>query len=53
MREFAYEINHMKKGYYVVMNVTSNNEGIQEFDRLTRINQSIVRFMIIKTQGEE
>ncbi|MCI8540290.1 MAG: 30S ribosomal protein S6 [Erysipelotrichaceae bacterium] len=53
MREFAYEINHMKKGYYVVMNVTSNNEGIQEFDRLTRINQNIVRFMIIKTQGEE
>ena len=53
MREFAYEINHMKKGYYVVMNVTSNNEGIQEFDRLTRINQNSVRFMIIKTQGEE
>ena len=53
VKEFAYEINHMKKGYYVVMNVTSNNEGIQEFDRLTRINQNIVRFMIIKTQGEE
>lgn len=53
VREFAYEINHMNKGYYVVINVTSNNEGIQEFDRLTRINQNIVRYMIIKTQGEE
>lgn len=53
VKEFAYEINHMTKGYYVVINVTSNNEGIQEFDRLTRINQNVVRYLIIKTQGEE
>ena len=53
VKEFAYEINHMKKGYYVVMNVTANNEGIKEFDRLARINHSIVRYMIIKTEGEE
>ncbi len=53
VKEFAYEINHMKKGYYVVINVTANNEGIQEFDRLTRINQNVVRYLILKTQGEE
>lgn len=53
VKEFAYEINHMKKGYYVVINVTANNEGIQEFDRLTRINPNIVRYLILKTQGEE
>lgn len=53
VKEFAYEINHMTKGYYVVVNVTSNNEGIHEFERLTRINSSIVRYMIIKTQDEE
>lgn len=53
VKEFAYEINHMTKGYYVVINVTANNEGIQEFDRLTRINPNIVRFLIVKTQGEE
>lgn len=53
VKEFAYEINHMNKGYYVLINVTANNEGIQEFDRLTRINSNIVRYLILKTQGEE
>ncbi len=53
VKEFAYEINHMKKGYYVVINVTANNEGIHEFERLARINNSIVRFMVVKTQDEE
>ena len=53
VKEFAYEINHMKKGYYVVVNATANNEGIHEFERLARINHSIVRYMIIKTQDEE
>ena len=52
VKEFAYEIKHMNKGYYVVVNVTANNEGIQEFDRLTRINPNIVRYLIVKTQGE-
>ena len=53
VKEFAYEINHMKKGYYVVMNVTANNEVLHEFQRLSGINHSIVRYMIIKTQDEE
>lgn len=53
VKEFAYEINHMNKGYYVVLNVTANNEGIKEFDRLANINSSIVRYMIIKTEGEK
>ena len=52
VKEFAYEIKHMNKGYYVVVNVTANNEGIQEFDRLTRINPNILRYLIVKTQGE-
>ena len=53
VKEFAYEIKNKKKGYYVVINVTANNEGIQEFDRLTRINPNVVRYLILKTQGEE
>lgn len=49
-REFAYEIDHMKKGFYYVINVTANNEGIEEFDRLSRINKNVVRTMIIKDE---
>ena len=53
VKEFAYEINDMNKGYYYVINVTANNEGIAEFDRLARINNSVVRFMILKTESEK
>ncbi len=53
VKEFAYEINHMKKGYYVVINATANNAGINEFERKARINNSVVRFLVVKTQGEE
>ena len=53
VKEFAYEIKHMNKGHYVVINVTANNEGIHEFERLARINSNIVRFLVVKTQDEE
>lgn len=48
-RDFAYEINHMNKGYYYVINVTASNEAISEFDRLTTINSDVVRFMVVRT----
>ena len=48
MREFAYEINHMTRGYYVVTTIEADNAAIHEFDRLMRINANIVRYMIIK-----
>ena len=51
--EFAYEIDHMIKGYYVVIIVTANNAGIEEFQRLARINSNVVRFMVIKTEDEK
>jgi small subunit ribosomal protein S6 len=53
VKEFAYEINHTTKGYYVIAYVTAGNEAIAEFDRLIRINNNIVRHMIIKSQREE
>lgn len=52
-KAFAYEINHMTKGFYYVINVTANNEAIDEFNRLTRINTSVVRYLVIKTEEEK
>lgn len=49
VKEFAYEIKHMTKGYYAVINVTAEAEAIHEFDRLTRINNNVVRFLVIRT----
>jgi small subunit ribosomal protein S6 len=53
IKEFAYEIDHMKKGHYCVMNVTANNEGIAEYQRLARINNNVIRIMVVKTEDEE
>lgn len=51
MRDFAYEIDDMKKGYYVVVKFTADNAGVKEFDRLMRINPSVVRYMITRDEA--
>ena len=53
IKDFAYEIDHMKKGHYVVTNVTANNEGIFEFQRRARIDNDVVRIMVVKTESEK
>ena len=53
MREFAYPINYMKKGYYVVLKFEADNDCVKEFDRLMRINQNVVRYMITRDEAAE
>ena len=54
LREFAYEINFMKQGYYVVTTFTAPDAtGIDEFKRIALINKDIVRQLIIKLDEEE
>lgn len=48
LRDFAYEINKMHKGYYVVLKVSADNQAIFEFERLARISDSVIRHMITK-----
>jgi len=50
MRSFAYPIDHMLKGYYMVIKIEAENNAINEFDRLTRINSNVVRHMIINLE---
>ena len=46
LREFAYPINDMLKGYYVVIKVAGEAEGLKEFDRLARLDNAVIRFLI-------
>lgn len=53
LREFAYEINFQKQGYYVVTTFTAPDaSGIDEFDRLALINRDIVRHLVVKLDEE-
>ena len=51
MREFAYHIDDMKKGYYVVTAFEADNACVKEFDRLMGINANVVRFMITRDEA--
>ncbi|UCZ53238.1 30S ribosomal protein S6 [Bacillus shivajii] len=47
-RRLAYEINDFTEGYYVLLNVNANSEAIDEFNRLTRINDNILRTLVVR-----
>jgi small subunit ribosomal protein S6 len=52
MKEFAYSIENMTKGYYVVLNIEAEPATVKEFDRLARINNQVVRHMILNLEDE-
>lgn len=50
-RRFAYEIGGYTEGTYHIVNVNaSDRKGIDEFDRLSKIDDNILRHMIIKRE---
>ncbi|MGA0351222.1 MAG: 30S ribosomal protein S6 [Acholeplasmataceae bacterium] len=51
LKDLAYEIDHHKKGYYVWLKVNANNEAISEFNRVVRITETVMRFIVVK-EGE-
>lgn len=51
-RRLSYEINDFNSGVYAVLFVTAGNEAINEFDRLAKINEDVLRFMVIKDERE-
>ena len=50
---FAYEIDNMKKGYYVVVTYSTEVEGLNEFKRLVGLNPNVVRSMTISQEERE
>lgn len=53
LRDFAYKIDDMSKGYYVVTTYTVGVEGLNEFKRLAGINSDVVRLMTISQEEKE
>lgn len=47
-KELAYEIKKHKSGYYFLINVESDVNAINEFDRLALISEEIIRHLIVK-----
>ena len=49
-RELAYEINKFKTGYYYLYVVEANSNAISEFERVSRINEKLLRHLIVKVE---
>ncbi len=49
-RELAYEIKKFKTGYYFLYVVESETAAIEEFDRVVKINENLLRHLIVKVE---
>lgn len=50
-KEFAYEIKKMKSGYYYLYNIeTSASDATKEFERVARIDENVVRHLVLKLE---
>ena len=47
LKDLAYEIQHYRKGYYVWQNVNANAESVAEFNRIARITEEVIRFIVL------
>ena len=51
-KKLAYPIDKEVSGFYYLMNAEANAETIKEFDRKLRINENILRHLILKKESE-
>ncbi len=49
-KELAYEIKKFNTGYYFLYLVEAGNEAEQEFNRVARINENLLRHLIIRVE---
>lgn len=47
-RKLAYEINDFQEGYYVLLNITSGADVVDEIDRIAKITDDVIRHMIVR-----
>lgn len=47
IRDLAYEIDDLRKGYYVLLNVEATAEAVKEFERVSNIKEDIIRYIAV------
>ena len=49
-KELAYEIKKFNTGYYYLFVVEASKEAEEEFNRVARINENLLRHLIVKVE---
>lgn len=52
-RKLAYEINGLTDGDYILVNFHADPQNVAELDRVLRINDAVVRHMIVKREDRD
>ncbi len=52
-RAFAYEIDKKRDGMYILMQFTGDSTVPKELDRIFKINDEIIRHLIVRQDGDE
>ena len=51
-RKLAYEIKKHKEGIYVLFNFEANPEHIKELERVYRITDEVIKFIVVRKDEE-
>lgn len=51
-RKLAYEIKKQTNGFYFLINFSANTDTIKELDRRLRLDENVIRHMIINLDEE-
>lgn len=52
-KELAYPIKHFEEGWYVLCEFSSEPERIKEIDKTLKLQEEIIRFLIVKKEAEK
>ncbi|MDO5800842.1 MAG: 30S ribosomal protein S6 [Coriobacteriia bacterium] len=52
-RKLAYEVNGLTDGDYTLVNFHADPQNVAELDRVLRINDAVVRHMIVKREDRD
>ena len=51
-RQLAYPIKRSKTGYYVIAQFTAEAEALPEFERILRLDEEVIRYLLVLNEGE-
>lgn len=52
-RRLAYEIEDFKDGFYQIVKLNGDSAATDEFDRLAKINNDIIRHIVVRDEQAE
>ena len=52
VRQLAYEIEDEGQGYYVVAHFTAKPAALAEFERIVKLDDEVLRYLVVLSEGE-